>query len=194
MPNKDYYNEHKDELKEKKIIYYRTYNGWLSKVYNRMKASCKERNMTLPHTKNEYNTWILMNHKETIFKLFEQWKNNNYQSSYRPSINRIDNNKTYTFDNIEIITWEENNKKGKDAITGKPRIYSTKSIVVVQLTLDDKFIAKYKSGRHASNTTGISKDNISKCCKGTRKTSGGFKWMYESEYNDRSKLCGVHLI
>jgi group I intron endonuclease len=49
---------------------------------------------------------------------------------------------------------------------------------VIQLDLEDIFIAKYASVAEASRKTEISKTCISRCCRGERKDSGGFKWNY----------------
>lgn len=49
---------------------------------------------------------------------------------------------------------------------------------VAQYSLDDEFIAEYPSLGEAERNTGVLHGNISKCCKGTIKTSGGFKWKY----------------
>ena len=55
------------------------------------------------------------------------------------------------------------------------------SIAVVQLDFDTMgFIARYKSMYDAFRITGAR--NISKCCKGEAQSSGGYKWMFESEY------------
>lgn len=55
------------------------------------------------------------------------------------------------------------------------------SVAVVQLDADTlSFIARYDSMYDAQCSTGAR--NISKCCKGEAKSSGGFKWMFEDEY------------
>lgn len=55
------------------------------------------------------------------------------------------------------------------------------SIAVVQLDFDTmRLIARYKSMYDAFRITGAR--NISKCCKGEAQSSGGYKWMFESEY------------
>lgn len=55
------------------------------------------------------------------------------------------------------------------------------SIPVVQLDFDTMgLIARYKSMYDAFRITGAR--NISKCCKGEAQSSGGYKWMFESEY------------
>ena len=65
------------------------------------------------------------------------------------------------------------------------------SIPVVQLDFDTMgLIARYKSMYDAFRITGAR--NISKCCKGEAQSSGGYKWMFESEYealiNDNNNL------
>lgn len=65
------------------------------------------------------------------------------------------------------------------------------SIPVVQLDFDTMgLIARYKSMYDAFRITGAR--NISKCCKGEAQSSGGYKWMFESEYealvNDNNDL------
>tara|TARA_R110002049_G_scaffold275213_1_gene453232 strand:+ start:17445 stop:18095 length:651 start_codon:yes stop_codon:yes gene_type:complete len=49
---------------------------------------------------------------------------------------------------------------------------------VIQMDLDGRTLQKYKSVAEASRTSGVSKTCISRCCRGERDKSGGFKWKY----------------
>ena len=51
--------------------------------------------------------------------------------------------------------------------------------MVMQLDLEDNFIAQYNSVSEASRQTGVSKTCISRCCRGERESSGGFIWKYD---------------
>lgn len=63
---------------------------------------------------------------------------------------------------------------------GKHR-HPTSSVSVVQLDYETmSLIARYDSMYEAFNKTGAR--NISMCCKGKAQSSGGYKWMFESEY------------
>ena len=75
-----------------------------------------------------------------------------------------------------IIFTEEHRKKMSQANKGK--IYApTKS--VIQYSKDGEFIAEYNSVMEASRYTGCDNSIICKCCKGTRKSAGGFIWKYK---------------
>ena len=57
------------------------------------------------------------------------------------------------------------------------------SVAVVQLDFETmSLIARYKSMYDAFRITGAR--NISKCCKGEAQSSGGYKWMFESDYEE----------
>lgn len=43
----------------------------------------------------------------------------------------------------------------------------------------NEIIAEFRSMHEASKTIGLSYTNISACCRGEQKTSGGFKWQYK---------------
>jgi len=63
---------------------------------------------------------------------------------------------------------------------GKHR-HPTSSVSVVQLDYETMaFIARFDSMYEAFSKTGAR--NISMCCKGKAQSSGGYKWMFESEY------------
>ncbi|WP_278034973.1 NUMOD1 domain-containing DNA-binding protein [Flavobacterium nitratireducens] len=49
---------------------------------------------------------------------------------------------------------------------------------VIQYNLNGEEITRFKSVTDASKETGISNTGIAKCCRGERKTSGGFIWNY----------------
>jgi len=49
---------------------------------------------------------------------------------------------------------------------------------VIQLALDGQFIKEYINITEAAKATGAIRQHISKCCKGERKQTGGYKWEY----------------
>ena len=54
----------------------------------------------------------------------------------------------------------------------------------MQFDLNMNIIKTFESIIKASNELNISDGNISSCCKGKRKTTGGFKFMYFEDYNN----------
>lgn len=85
-------------------------------------------------------------------------------------MDRIDCLLGYTFDNMQVITAQENRKKGdeeKIILWGKP---------VHQVSLSGNVVAKYPNIKKAMEMTGINRNNISSVLHGKRKTAGGYKW------------------
>ena len=52
---------------------------------------------------------------------------------------------------------------------------------VLQYSKDGKLIAEYPSAREAERTTGCSNSGICNCCKGKRKSVGGYIWKYKED-------------
>ena len=50
---------------------------------------------------------------------------------------------------------------------------------IIQYSKDGKFIAEYPSIREASRQTGCHHQSICECCKGKRKSTGGYIWKYK---------------
>lgn len=55
---------------------------------------------------------------------------------------------------------------------------------IVQLSLDGDYLNTYRSGYDAAQGVGNPKlnSNIIKCCRGYRKTAGGFIWKFKDDY------------
>ena len=47
---------------------------------------------------------------------------------------------------------------------------------VIQLDLNDNVLNEFKSIKQAAQETGTNAGDISSCCNGKLKSSGGFKW------------------
>ena len=78
-----------------------------------------------------------------------------------------------------MLTPKETKSKKSIQNRGKHRHLSA-SVSVVQLDYETlAFVARYDSMYEAFTKTGAR--NISKCCKGEAQSSGGYKWMFESE-------------
>ncbi len=97
-----------------------------------------------------------------------------------------------TLTNIRWATQKENcnnplSRKHKSENSAKPWLGKFgdehhRSIQVVQLTLDGQLIKKWSCAMEAKRELGIKQGNIRKCCRGKRKTAGGYRWMYYSDY------------
>lgn len=79
------------------------------------------------------------------------------------------------------------------SITGNNR-------VIVQLSMQGEFIAKHNSRNMAAKATQTSSTGISKVCKNKLKSSGGYVWMYEPQYEEQlvtsgnSKLADIQCV
>ena len=71
---------------------------------------------------------------------------------------------------------EESKKKMSESKTGN---HNSPTKPVIQFSKDGEFIAEYPSTMEAERQTGCNQGHICKCCKGKRKSCGGFIWKYK---------------
>lgn len=64
----------------------------------------------------------------------------------------------------------------------KKQISILKSIPVVQMTLDNKFVSEHPN----SLVEGFDSSAIRKCCKKQRKNHKGYRWLYKEDYE---RMC-----
>lgn len=85
-----------------------------------------------------------------------------------PSLDRIDNNGNYELNNCRYIERKENAKRN----------LGTKII-----GYNGKKVFKFDKIKLAANVLGICEQSISQCCRGVRKSCGGYTWKYDKGEN-----------
>ena len=109
-------------------------------------------------------------------RLYYEWKKSNYDKWLKPSFDRLDDYKPYSFDNLQIVTWRDNDGKFKHDI--KYGINNKQNKAVAQCLISGEMLAKYYSLRSAERLTGIPHGDISNCCNGKNKSAGGYVWVF----------------
>ncbi len=171
-------------IKEKRKIssdkFRRTKKGLLSTIYYTQVSKSKKRNHPKPtYTLNELKQAVMP--MELFDTLFNAWVDSNYSKDLRPSLDRIKDELPYTEDNIQLMTWKENNNKGyADRKSGKNTAVNKK---VYQYTLNNEYVATYHSIQEADRATGIASSSIGECCRNARNRvkAGNFKWYYKKQ-------------
>jgi hypothetical protein len=106
--------------------------------------------------------------------LYDNWAKSGYKKELSPSFDRLDDYKSYTFDNIQIMTWAENRKKyNSDVLNG---VNNKRSVSVVQMNMNGTFVAEHYSIHQAGRKTGVEYRNIHRACIRSS-SAGGFRWM-----------------
>lgn len=153
---------------------YLTDKGVIRTIYKSQTLHSKRRGHEKPeYTKKQLSEWLYSNGFEDIFS---KWERGGYTKKQKPSVDRINDFKPYTLDNIILTTWEQNaihqyRDMRNGAGTGGARCKS-----VAQRSIDGRFIAMYFSQNEAFRQTGVNNKNISACCKGKRFSAGGYRW------------------
>ena len=152
-----------------------TPDGMCSFTYTAMKSNAKRRQMAAPNfTIKQLRKWM---YKQPNFdQLFNDWVESGYKTELRPSCDRKNNNISYKFSNLELVTWEENRKRG----------FEDRAIVVLQICRDTyEVIKKWPSAQQVHRELGFSATNINSCCRGLTRSAYGFIWAREDskKYN-----------
>jgi len=148
--------EYKKEIKE-----------WLWWTHRRQVLHSIRRGHRPPeYTLEQLGDWVKSQPK--FFELLDEWIKSNKATPLYPSVDRKDNSIHYCFNNIQLMTWRENNAK-QNFEMGK---------AVTQLDKKGRVINSYKSIRSAARELNICQSAITKVCKGKMNTTGGYRWEY----------------
>ena len=155
--------------------YHHTVNGVITMIYSKQRSQSKLRGHAEPsYSKRDFTYWIL---SQPLFnKLFKEWEKSGYDKTIKPSCDRLDDYKGYSFDNIRLITWQENVDKAY--ADRKKGVNNKVSKAVKQYSLCGEVIAEYHSLREAERQTGVFNSGISACCLGKYKKYGGYVWCF----------------
>ena len=182
------------DIKKKQLLYRRSKMGLIAGIYNSQKRKSRERLHPEPnYNLQQLRDWALSHPKFHI--LYNLWVESNYQRQLKPSFDRLDNFKPYTFDNIQIVTWKDNDDNAhRDMRNGIIKVGS-ESKSVVQLSLDNKIIDTYHSINEAGRRTGIYRKSIARVCNKLHnaKTAGGYKWKFETQLHENDDRITIVL-
>lgn len=163
-------------IQARKNNYRKTPKGLLVGMVKAQKHNSKERGLPpIAYTSKELCDWLLDN--DDYIKMFNRWEDSGYASGLTPSIDRLDDYKGYSFDNIQLLTWDENRAKGhKDRREGRN---NKQSRTVIATCLRTGSETEHYSISSAAESLNISAGNIGSVCVGRRNKCGGYYWRYK---------------
>lgn len=130
--------------------------GLVNQMYSGMKSRTKRKGFPkMDFSKEEFVEFL---NSTNIVDLYDAWVESNYNKDKKPSVDRLDDYKGYSLDNIQITTAKENIDKYYDhAMQG---INTKKSVGVYQYSLDGKLIKKHHSLSSAARELNTLPTNI----------------------------------
>lgn len=96
--------------------------------------------------------------------------------------NRVENLEWCTNKENTSHWWENGLYKIENSYfyTNRERFSEIRSIPVIQYTIQWEYIKEWKSAKEAGLNSGAHASDITRCCRGKAKQSGGFTWRYKN--------------
>lgn len=154
----------------------KTPKGLLTNIYSNQKRQFlridSKRNKHSVHYSVKQLHDKFLNDKKYL-KIYKEWVESGYKSYLKPSIDRINSFKNYTINNIQVLTWEQNRKKGHIEVGIKSRKK------VSMYSMDGKKIKTFHSLVQAKKIMKLKGNHISAVCRGKLKSYKGYLWKYQ---------------
>ena len=153
----------------------RTKEGKLKQIYkNQIKTSKVRKHEPPAYTKQEFIDKYI-NDLDYLL-LHSNWVKSSYDTILSPSFDRIDDYKPYVFDNLQLMTWQENYKKAHlDRKEGRNNKHS-KAVVGTCIKTGERI--EFHSMMEAKRS-GFCRGGVWSCCNGERNKHKGYKWSYK---------------
>jgi len=156
--------------KDKK--YRRTPQGVINSIMCSQRYCAKKRGHHPPnYTIGELRQWCFSQKK--FWDLYTAWWASGYDSQCKPSIDRMNNKKSYTFDNLQLMTFRENEAKGGREETN----HTVKMKPVCQYDENGVFVKEWRSQVDASKHIGVRRSSINHAVT-LKRRSGGYYWRF----------------
>ena len=149
----------------------------LGKIYSSQVNSSKIRGHPLPdYSLKEFIDKFIDD--PTFNKIYYSFLENGCKPKDKPSLDRIDDFKPYTLDNLQVTTIRGNEVRGhndRKLGIGTQGMCCKK---VVQINKDGEIVHIFNSSNEAARVLNLCRQNINKVCNGERHSTGGFKFQY----------------
>ncbi len=133
------------------------------------------------HPKPEYSRIDLFNwikSQDNFFDLYKTWIFSGYKRTLMPSVDRMDNNKGYFFNNIQLVSLAQNIGSNLREIVKNSRHHEKLRKKVFMVNDCGVVINHFISLTEASRNMGVKHQSIQSAIKSNRKCKG-FKWSYK---------------
>jgi len=150
--------------------------GLLTQIYGDQLKNSKKRGMNPPtYTLKEFQAFAISS--ASFNSLYKVWEDSDYISGLNPSCDRLNDYLPYTFDNIQFISWKDNNNKShKDIKAG--RYIKTVDRAIVQFDSEGNLLKEWIKIAEAERRYNL---KLSYALKSGKK-AGGYSWKYLDEY------------
>ena len=167
------FRNHQDAVDYKRM-WARTPYGFITRIYDNQTKLSRERKHPYPEwTRKELYVYAM--NSPTFLKLFSEYAKSNYDRWLAPSFDRLNPDKPYTWDNIQIVTAHYNcNIKGRNEANRHTRKPVNQICLItgnILNTFPDATTAVKFLGR-------ISRANIHACIYGRTSMAYGYRWEY----------------
>lgn len=181
----DFYSNSKTECKEcvkKRVLsnpnaenYDKTEKGVIRVIYKTQKSNSKRRGHEPPsYTKEQLREWL---YKNNFKKLYDNWVKSGYKKYKKPSVDRIDDFKHYSLDNIRLGTWMDNKNHQTQDILNSKETSGLRCKKILQFDSKMKLIGTFVSYSSAKRSVGYSFEKVINT--GRQDRTKGSIWYYE---------------
>ena len=144
-------------------------------IYKTQKRNQKLRGHgDMPYSKDDLIEWCRNNGFD---QLFEAWKLSGNKNNLKPSVDRIDDFKGYSLDNIQLGTWRDNRDHQASDIMSGNGVGWLRCKAVIKMDLDFNVIHEYVSYNSAQRDVGHS---VEYAIKNQKPCKSGFRWKYKA--------------